>query len=300
MSNEISRRSTRYWWQRSLSCAEALFTILNRAAGLELEPEEQAAHVLAGGVLNQGHACGMLWGAALAAGVRAGRQSQPDETAAAAALNVTSLLLDEFRGLAGAVDCREIIGRDLTTVSGKLAYVASGGAADCTRLALKWAPQAHEVIQSGLARFQPARLTRPPLNCAAMAMARLAEPLGLDQEKTPVLVAGFAGGPGLEGNACGALAAGMFALALKHYHAHGRKARDSRFRALAQEFGLGKGFAEGPARLRSEFLRRFHTELCREIASGRFASQDDHSAYLADGGCREVIAFIADWSKQVI
>ena len=299
MSNEISRQSTLYWWQRSLSCAEALFTILNRAAGLELEPEEQAAHALAGGVLNQGHACGMLWGAALAAGVRAQARHARSEIAGAAALQAASLLLDEFRGLAGAVDCRELTGQDLTTVSGKLAYVASGGAADCTRLALKWAPKAHDLIQPGPAGLDPANLNQPGKNCAMMTMQLLAGALRLDAEKMPVLVAGFAGGLGLKGNVCGALAAGIFALALNYYHARDRKARDSRFRALAQEFGLGKGFAEGPSRLRAAFLGRFHTDLCRELVSGRFSSLDDHSTYLADGGCKEVIEFMSEWGGKV-
>jgi len=297
MSNEITRKTTEYWWKRSLSCAEALFTILNRGAGVELEVEEQASHVLAGGILNQGHACGMLWGAALAAGARARARFKRSEEAAAAALGVTALAADEFRGLAGAMDCREIIGRDLTTVSGKLAYVAWGGAAVCTRLALKWAPKAHDLIQEGLAGFDPGGLTQPPRNCAMETMKRLAGPLGLDLENAPVWVAGFAGGLGLKGNACGALAGGILALALKYYQAHRGQPRDSMLKALAQEAGLARDFARLPSLLRAEFDRRFHTEVCREIMSGRFAGQDDLSTFLADGGCQEVIGFVADRAK---
>jgi hypothetical protein len=296
MANKISRQAVLSWWNRSLSCAEALFTILNRAAGVELEQEEQASHVLAGGLLSQGHACGMLWGSALAAGVRARKRHPNDSAAAAAALQVTARIMDEFSGLAGAVNCREIIGRDLTRASGKLAYVASGGAAACTRLALQWAPKAHELMEEGLAGFDPRKLAYPPLNCAAETMKRLAGPLGLDHTRVPVWVAGFAGGLGLKGNACGALAAGMFALAWNYYRTRSDKPRDSRFKALAQEFGLGKGFARQPSRLQDDFVSRFHTILCREIVGGRFASPDDHSAYLADGGCKELIEFVVERS----
>ena len=298
MPPEVSRKSVRYWWDRSLSCAEALFTILNRAAGIELIAEEQAAHALAGGVLNSGRACGMLWGAALAAGAQAQARFERGEVAAVAALQITARMQDEFRDLIGAADCREIIGQDLTTVFGKVGYVTSGAAVTCTRLALKWSPEAHDLIQTGLADFDPAAVTRPLNNCAVMTMRFLAGPLGLDPERTPGLTAGFAGGLGLKGNTCGALAAGIFALALNYYHAQGRQARDSRLRALAQEIGLGKGFTVKPAQLRAAFLTRFRTDQCRELVSRGFASPEDLSTYLADGGCKEVIEFVAVKSQS--
>jgi len=50
------------------TCSQTLCFLLDREFGHLQENEERATDPLAGGLLQQGHQCGMLWGAALAAG----------------------------------------------------------------------------------------------------------------------------------------------------------------------------------------------------------------------------------------
>nr|NQU91272.1 hypothetical protein [Bacteroidota bacterium] len=53
------------------ACSHLLFHILNREFGHPKEDEEYASDPLAGGIMQQGYQCGLLWGSALAVGAEA-------------------------------------------------------------------------------------------------------------------------------------------------------------------------------------------------------------------------------------
>ena len=286
----ITPRSTEYWFNRSLSCSEALFTILNRGHELTLEAEEQAAHPLHGGVLRQGHACGMLWGSALAAGVRAQRLQADAASAGAAAVFAAGRLLEDFQTQAGAVNCREIIDRGLDTMAGRVSYVTSGKHLECRKLAVAFAPRAHAAMDQALMKFQPESLQQPPRTCTQELWRQVWGEAG---DREGVMVAGLAGGLGLSGNVCGVLAAGIWALGL-HLYRDRLAPRHSFWKVLTQEIGIGDRLAQAASALRRAFLDRHGSDLCRAIMAGRFADQDDHSRFVAEGGCREVIAALAE------
>ena len=44
------------------TCSRTFAHILNREFGHPKEDEERAMNPLAGGIMNQGHQCGMIWG----------------------------------------------------------------------------------------------------------------------------------------------------------------------------------------------------------------------------------------------
>ncbi len=56
------------FWQRG-TCSNAMFHLLNHEFDHIKPMEEKASDTLAGGIAQKGHQCGMLWGAALAAGL---------------------------------------------------------------------------------------------------------------------------------------------------------------------------------------------------------------------------------------
>jgi hypothetical protein len=286
MSDVINKKMARDWFLRCVSCSEATFTILDRGAGLELDDLEQAAHPLAGGFLSQGHACGMVWGTGLAIGVRAGKRFDDPEAAASAALTVMVRAVDEFEKMAGSINCREIIGCSLARASGRLRYILSGKPNLCTRLVIKWTPFANELIDRELDAFEKTATSQAGKNCAVETMSRCAAGLGIDVD--PGTVAAFAGGAGLRGNACGALAAGVFALGLKYYQGR-NKPRDTLLGAALQELGAGDGLLKAPDRLREKFISRFGSELCLDVAGRKFASPGDHSDFISGGGCEELI-----------
>ena len=53
------------------TCSESAMNVINRAYGQPLEREEHAVMPLAGGIMQQGYQCGVVWGAVLAGGARA-------------------------------------------------------------------------------------------------------------------------------------------------------------------------------------------------------------------------------------
>ena len=63
----------------------------------------------AGGIVNQGYQCGMLWGAALAAGAQAYRLLGPGPQAETAAIIAAQRLVESFRARTNnEINCLEI------------------------------------------------------------------------------------------------------------------------------------------------------------------------------------------------
>ena len=62
-----------------------------------LKAEEKASMPLAGGIANLGYQCGMLWGAALAAGAQAYRLYGPGPQAETAAIIAPQRLMEVFQ-----------------------------------------------------------------------------------------------------------------------------------------------------------------------------------------------------------
>lgn len=73
-----------------------------RGFGAEEPVYEQAIHAFSGGFMHRGDACGLLTGAALAAGFEAKRRFGDEGTASAAALHATARLAAALPELAGS------------------------------------------------------------------------------------------------------------------------------------------------------------------------------------------------------
>jgi hypothetical protein len=149
------------------------------------------------------------------------------------------------------------------------------------------------LIDKALTEFEESRLDRACANCAVKALNKMATSVGMDVEDS-VLVAGLAGGLGLLGNVCGVLAAGVYALSVSHYLEQEGKKRDSRFQGSLQELA-GASFRGPATQLRLAFTGRFDSDLCIQIAQRQFQDIEDHSAFIEQGGCHELIEFVAGW-----
>ena len=62
-SNKLSSLGTIRSFLKEGSCSGALCTVLNRAYQHLLEQEEFATMLFAGGIMQHGYQCGLLWGA---------------------------------------------------------------------------------------------------------------------------------------------------------------------------------------------------------------------------------------------
>jgi Putative redox-active protein (C_GCAxxG_C_C) len=284
------RRVAREWWLRGVSCSEASFTTHNRCAGIEAPLEEQASHLLSRGMLHQGDACGLLSGAVLSAGLQAARRFDDDANRSAATLHAAVRLAEAYPEVSGSIDCREITGQSLITLREKVRYVREGKARQCGRLLMKWACRTDELIDEALTEFRENDRSRSCANCAVATFRRIAS----EPELAPsgaTYVAGLAGGVALQGRGCAALTEGILVLTMRHYARRRRPRRDSQNLGRLHELGLAS-FRRRPARLLQAFRRELGSELCREIVGRLFTSPEDHSSFITEGGCREVIGFV--------
>lgn len=262
------------------TCSRTFAHILNREFGHVKEHEERALNPLAGGIMNLGYQCGMLWGAALAVGAESFRRHKDSEKAIAIAVTATQDIIESFVKQSGATDCKDIIGYDLTSIIGMTKFmlkVTLQGMKNshCFNLAEQWAPKAVEVATESLS--VDAKIIKKPMSCASEVVHRMG---GSDEEA--IMVAGYAGGLGLSGNACGALSAAIWKKMLDWCWENPDKNPPFFNNKTAKK--LLKVFNE----------ETDNKMLCSDICGLKFESLEDHTEYLKNGGCRTLIKVLAN------
>lgn len=249
--------------------------VLNHAFDHPMNLEEHAAIPLAGGIMQHGYQCGMIWGATLAAGAQAYRLLGSGPQAETKAIIAAQSLVESFRARNTNINCLDITGIDKSSSTMRMiiCFLIKGGTIHCTRMAVRYASVAFNKINTAL-YDEHIEAPSPPVSCAAI----LAQKMGVsDMHK--VMVAGFAGGIGLCGGACGALAAAIWIIETN-----------------SLKEGVGKTHFKNPRAL--DAIDRFtkctdHEFECSKIVGRRFKNVDDHAAYLLDGGCSGIIEVLA-------
>ncbi len=229
----------------------------------------------AGGIMQHGYQCGMIWGAALAAGAQAYRLLGPGPQAETKAIFAAQRLVESFRALNNNINCLEItdIDKSSSTMQMIIYFLIKGGSIGCFRRATRYAQEAFNEINYALSETH-IETPFPPVSCAAM----LAKKMGLSEMHT-VMVAGLAGGIGLCGGACGALGAAIWIIGMNSI-----------------KEGTGKIDFKNPIALDAidRFLKCTEYEFeCSEIVGRRFENIDDHADYLRGGGCSKIIEVLA-------
>lgn len=251
------------------TCSRTFFYILNREFGHNKEAEEQAADLLAGGILQKGHQCGMLWGSALAVGAEAYRRYKDPDQAIGIAIVATQRVMTSFLDAENTINCREITHCDFSSKWSFAKYFFSGRFFYCFKMAERWAPEAIQAAIEGLA-YSNTELPSRSMSCASQVIKNMG---GSDEEI--IMVAGFAGGLGLSGNGCGALSAAIWMNSLKWSKEHPDKSSFSNSNA-------------------QKILNTFNAEtsseiICHKICKQHFNVPDDHTQFIKNGGCNELI-----------
>jgi len=234
--------------------------------------EEQAAALLAGGIMQHGYQCGMIWGSALAAGAEAYRLYGLGPEAESKAILAAQKVVESFQGCTGEINCLEITDIDKSSSILKMIFVflIKGKTLGCFKLAGKYSPIALKTINDVFSEQQD-KAPSPPVSCTAL----LAQKMSASELHT-TMVAGLAGGIGLCGGGCGALGAAIWLNRLKD--------SDSKM-----DFKDPKTLE-----LIETFLKSSDYEFeCSDIVGRKFESVDDHSKYIALGGCKEIIEALA-------
>jgi len=229
----------------------------------------------AGGIMQHGYQCGMIWGATLAAGAEAYRRHGHGPEAEAGAIHAAQRVVESFRTRHDEINCFEITDLDKSSSTWEMInfFLIKGGTIGCFRMASWYAPLVFDEINSALSE-EEIEPPSPPVSCAAQLARKMGE-----SDMHAVMASGFAGGIGLCGGACGALGAAIWILGMK----------------IGQEEGGKIGYKDPHAQ---EMIDRFmkHTDFkfeCSEIVGRKFSDVDDHADFLRAGGCSELIEALA-------
>ena len=251
-----------------------MLRVLNEAYDERKQLEEKGSAPLAGGIMQHGYQCGMIWGAVLAAGARAYELFGPGPEAETRAVMAAQKLVDEFQSCTGEINCLEITDIDNSSSAMKMLYVflIKGKTLSCMRLTGKYSPKAFNVINAAFLE-ENIEIPSTPVSCAA----ELARKMGAS-EKHVVMAAGLAGGIGLCGGGCGALGTAIWLMTID-------KGLDSKM-----EFKDPKAIEM----IEKAFLPNSDYEFeCAEIIGSKFENIDDHAKFIREGGCAKLIDALA-------
>ena len=144
----------------------------------------------------------------------------------------------------------------------------------CYKFADKWAPDAIESANEGLALDQ-SDLPEKPISCASEVIRKMG---GTDKEM--VIVSGFAGGLGLSGEGCGALAAAIWMNSL------------NRVRNKSFKYSLSDPVTE---KILNRFYETTDYEMeCQKICKKKFETVKEHTEFVENGGCDKLIKVLAE------
>jgi hypothetical protein len=255
------------------TCSRAFFYILDREFGHPREEEEKAVDPLAGGILQQGYQCGMLWGASMAVGAEALRRYRDPGKATGAAILATQHIMRSFEKRTSSIECEDITQTDFQNKRSFAKYMLSGKFISCFKLAGKWAPEALDAAEEGLAQDQK-DLPEKSRSCASDVVSLM----GASEEQI-LMAAGFAGGLGLSGSGCGALAAAVWMNAVIH-----------------NRQGTGNSASFDPTT--DPTLKTFYEETdyeieCEHICGRLFDTLEQHTDFIKNGGCNKLIYVLA-------
>ncbi|NNL75042.1 MAG: C_GCAxxG_C_C family protein, partial [Desulfobacterales bacterium] len=184
-------------------------------------------------------------------------------------------LVESFRARTKKINCLEITGLDKSSSTRQMIsyFLIKGGTIGCLRMAVEYAPLAFTEINTALSE-KHTKEPSTPVSCSAM----LAQNMGVsDMHK--VMAAGFAGGIGLNGGACGALGTAIWIIGMNGLKGDGGKIDFKRPEATAAINRFSK-------------YTDFEFECCK-IVGRRFENVSDHAGYLRKGGCSKIIQLLS-------
>ncbi len=225
--------------------------------------------------MQHGYQCGMIWGAALAAGAQTYRLFGPGTQAETRAIVAAQRLVEVFRARNNAINCYDITNLNASSTNLQMVhyFLVKGGTIGCFRRTADFAPRAFAAIENALAE-KPPEAPCEPASCATL----LAQKMGTS-DRHAVTAAGLAGGIGLCGGGCGALGAAIWIIGMDHIKNDTGKIEFKNPRAI----DAIDSFTE---------CTDYEFE-CAAIVGRKFENTGDHAEYLQGGGCAKLIEVLA-------
>jgi hypothetical protein len=223
--------------------------------------------------MQEGYQCGMLWGATLATGAESYRRYGNTDQAISQAISTTNELMKSFSDRAKCIHCSNITGCDWSKKNQAMKYLITGKLFKCLGIGKKWGPEAAETANTGLTGITSDK-PKEVYSCAT----EVARKMGATEEEM-VMVSGFAGGMGLSGNACGAVTTAIWLKSLA-WCKRNQGTRDM-YNPDAKDI-LKKFYEITDAKM-----------MCNQICSRGFKTINEHTDFIRNGGCADLIAKVA-------
>jgi len=144
----------------------------------------------------------------------------------------------------------------------------------CFNLMAKWTPDAVQAAKNGFS--ESINYSQPCISCSTEVVKKMG---GTEEES--IMAAGFAGGFGLSGNTCGAVADAIWYKMLEWVKNNPTK-KPSLFNNPIAENVLSAFYMQTDSEI-----------LCNKICSRSFNTIDEHSDYIKTGGCSNLIETLA-------
>ena len=101
-------------FEKGFSCAPAVLSAYSEQFGLDEELALKIACGFGGGIGRMGRTCGAVTGAVMVIGLKDGQADVTDEESRKETHELVRKFIDRFNELHGSVECRELIGYDLS------------------------------------------------------------------------------------------------------------------------------------------------------------------------------------------
>jgi C_GCAxxG_C_C family probable redox protein len=104
-------------FEKAFSCAPSIFSTYSEQLGLSKELALKIACGFAGGIGRTGRTCGAVTGAVMVIGLKHGQSDVADEESRQETHKLANEFISKFTELHGSVECRELIGYDLSNAA---------------------------------------------------------------------------------------------------------------------------------------------------------------------------------------
>jgi C_GCAxxG_C_C family probable redox protein len=113
-------------FEKGFHCAPAVLSTYSEGLGLEKTLALKIACGFGGGIGRMGRTCGAVTGALMVIGLKHGKANLADEESSQRTYTLVEEFVDSFTALHGSIECKELIGYDLSN-SGELKSARESG-----------------------------------------------------------------------------------------------------------------------------------------------------------------------------
>jgi C_GCAxxG_C_C family probable redox protein len=114
------------YFKQGFSCSQAVFSAYAEDFGVDEETALRVAAAFGGGWARSGNVCGAASGALMVLGMKYGMVRADAPEAKERTYAIAQEFAERFRAANGAVDCRDLLGHDMSTAEGRQAIKEAG------------------------------------------------------------------------------------------------------------------------------------------------------------------------------